>query len=574
MSTRTVKIGTRGSALALYQANLVADLLRTRCQLACELVILKTAGDVDQSRPVAELGQVGVFVKELERALLAGEVDLAVHSLKDLPTDLPPGLVLAAQPERVDAHDLLLIHPDAWEEAAEGVPLRRGARVGTSSLRRRVQLLEVRPDLVISPVRGNVPTRLDKARTGELEAVVLAAAGVTRLGLDLSTLRPWPLPRDRFVPAPGQAALGLEARADDAPLLAALAALHDPEVARATAAERELLHGLGAGCSVPLGAHALPGVDGRLLLRAVLGPAGLVPRPRLRRALVRAGDPAAAAALALRVLDPPPEPPAGESPGADALRGRRVLLLRDPARGDELTQELEARGAEARCRAATRFRPLAEPGHVSQVVRDLPAGSWVLLASPQAAQAFADALDEPARAALFQLRLGAVGPGTARELAEADLPLDLLATQSDGEGLAAELIAHLNGALPPAVLLPAARLARPELEETLTDFGVRVERLALYATEPEAPLAAAELEGVQAVVCCAPSAARAALEGATLPAGCAVVAIGPTTAAELSFLGHPAREVAATPTTAGLLAALVRVFADQAPGMPYGMGPQ
>ena len=553
-----MRIGTRGSALALYQANLVADLLRTRCGLACELVILKTAGDVDQSRPVAELGQVGVFVKELERALLAGEVDLAVHSLKDLPTDLPPGLVLAAQPERVDVHDLLLIHPGAFDEAAEHVPLRAGARVGTSSLRRRVQLLEVRPDLAIVPVRGNVPTRVDKARTGELEAVVLAAAGVTRLGLDLTTLRPWPLPPDRFVPAPGQAALGLEARADDERLLRALAAaLHDPEVARATAAERQLLHGLGAGCSVPLGAHALPGADGRLLLRAVLGPPGTPPRPRLRRALVRALDPAAAAELALRVLDPPPGPLAGQ-----ALDGKRVLLLRDPARGDELAEALEALGAEARCRPATETRPLADPGHVSQAVRDLPAGSWVLLASPQAAQAFAAALDEPARAALFHLRLGAVGPATARELAEADLPLDLLARQADGAGLAEELLAQ--GAPPPAVLLPAARLGRAELGEALAAAGVRVERLALYATEPRPPLTPGELERVDALVVFAPSAARAALEGVKLPPACAVVAIGPTTAAELAFLGHPAREVADTPTPAGVMAALARVLAHGA----------
>jgi hydroxymethylbilane synthase len=418
-----------------------------------------------------------------------------------------------------------------------------------------VQLLEVRPDLVLVPVRGNVPTRADKARTGELEAVVLAAAGVGRLGIDLGAVRPFSLPPERFVPAPGQAALGLEARADDARLLEALAALHDPEVARSTAAERQLLHGLGAGCSVPLGAHALPGADGRLLLRAVLGPGGAHPRPRLRRALVRAPDPQAAAELALRVLDPSPAPLEGP-----ALRGRRVLLLRDPARGDELVEALEALGAEARCRAATEPRPLLAPEQVRAAVRDLPRGSWVLLASPQAAQCFAAALDEPARAALFHLRLGAVGPGTARELAEADLPVDLLARRADGAGLAEELLGRA-GAPPPAVLLPAARMGRAELGEALAAAGVRVERLALYATEPCPPLGASELEHVDALVLFAPSAARAALAGVTPPPGCALVAIGPTTAGELAFLGHPAREVADAPTPAGILAALGRVFA-------------
>lgn len=556
MIRQPVRLGTRGSALALYQANLVAALVRERCGLACELVVLKTTGDVDQTRPVADLGTVGVFVKELERALLEGEVDIAVHSLKDLPTDQPASLVVAAEPERVDVHDLLLIHPDALDEGAEVLPLRASARVGTSSVRRRVQLLEARPDLEVVGLRGNVPTRVDRARTGELGAVVLAAAGVSRLGLTLAPLLPWPLPPTRFVPAPGQGALAIEARAGDQELLAALAGLHRPDVARCTAAERQLLHGLGAGCSVPLGALALPGADGGLVLRAVLGPAGAAPRPRLRRALVRAATPAAASALALRVLDP--APPAS-APACSALGGKRVLLLRDPGRGDELVEALEAQGAEARCRPATAHRPLLAPEAVQAAVRALPAGAWVLLSSPQAAESFAAALDEPTRAALFHLRLGAVGPGTARALAEADLPLDLLATRQDGAGLAQELLAGAGA--PPAALLPAARLGRPELAEALDAAGVRVERLALYATDPCPPLDPVELAGVDALVLFAPSAARAALAGVTLPPSCALVAIGPTTAAELQHVGHPARAVADAPTPAGILAALGRALA-------------
>lgn len=550
-----VRIGTRGSALALYQANLVKELLQQRCGLAAELVILKTAGDVDQSRPVAELGQVGVFTKELERALQADEVDLAVHSLKDLPTTLPEGLVLAAQPERVLVHDLLLVHPAAFDERAEGVPLAKGARVGTSSVRRKVQLLDARPDLVLAPLRGNVPTRIDKARTRELDAVVLAAAGVTRLGLDLTPLRVFRLPPERFVPAPGQAALGLECRARDVELRTALASIHDEAVGRATAAERELLHRLGAGCSVPLGALAAPTAGGGVLLRAVLGPAQETKRPRLRRALVRGATPVAAAELALRVLDPPPEEPV---PAASPLPGKRVLVLRDPGRGDELVEALAALGAEASCRAATSHRLLLEPATVRAAIKDLPRGAWVLLASPQAAQSFAGCLDEPERAALYHLRLGAVGPGTARALAEAELPVDLLARKSDGAGLAAELLA--SGARPPAVLLPAARMGRAELAEALDLAGVRVVRLALYATDPAPPLALEELLGVDAVVVAAPSAARAALLGVALPPGVALVAIGPTTAAELAHLGMSAAAVAESPTTQGVVAALARAL--------------
>ncbi|MCA8921465.1 MAG: hydroxymethylbilane synthase, partial [Planctomycetes bacterium] len=279
-----LRIGTRGSKLALYQSNRVAAMIQERLGRPCELVILKTRGDVDRSRPVADLGVVGAFTKELERALLEHEVDLAVHSLKDLPTTLPPGLTVACQPERVLVHDVLLIHPEAYRPDADGVPLRGGARLGTASLRRQAQLAAVRPDLLPVAIRGNVPTRVNMAKQGEVDAVVLAAAGVTRLELDLAPLHEHPLPTDAFLPAPAQGALGIEVRADDAELIEALQALHDPTVERATAAERELLHGLGVGCSVPLGALATVAATGEVSLRAALGPATFAAgaRPTLR----------------------------------------------------------------------------------------------------------------------------------------------------------------------------------------------------------------------------------------------------------------------------------------------------
>ncbi|MCW8140945.1 MAG: hydroxymethylbilane synthase, partial [Planctomycetota bacterium] len=210
-----VRIGTRGSELALWQAHLVADHVRA-LGLEVELVLIKTSGDLDTTRPLAELGQatgeVGLFTKEIQRALLRGEVDLAVHSLKDLPTDPTPGLTLLARPVRAPVSDLLLCHPGAVDEADPVVPLARGATVGTSSVRRRVQLLALRPDLELVSIRGNVPTRVDKARTREVDAVVLAMAGIDRLALDLAGVRRVELPPAWFVCAPGQGALGIEAR--------------------------------------------------------------------------------------------------------------------------------------------------------------------------------------------------------------------------------------------------------------------------------------------------------------------------------------------------------------------------
>jgi hydroxymethylbilane synthase len=216
-------------------------------------------------QPLHAIGGKGLFVKEIEEALLAGAIDCAVHSLKDLPAELAPGLVIAAVPEREDARDVLVA-------AGEGgvAALARGARLGTSSLRRAALVRATRPDLVVTPLRGNVDTRLRKLEAGALDALVLASAGLRRLGVQPphATF----LPPDVFVPAIGQGALAVESRADDAP---ALAALEHPETRQAVDAERAFLHAVGGSCATPLAAHASV-ADGTLMLRALIAqPDGL-----------------------------------------------------------------------------------------------------------------------------------------------------------------------------------------------------------------------------------------------------------------------------------------------------------
>lgn len=552
-----VRIGTRGSELALWQANLVSSMVQS-LGLTSELVLIKTSGDLDLSRPLAELGQqtgeVGLFTKEIQRKLLNGEVDLAVHSLKDLPTDVTPGLVLAARPVRAPVTDLLLIHPDAVDESDPVLPIMRGARVGTSSVRRRVQLLERRPDLQLLSVRGNVPTRLGKARSREVDAVVLAAAGIDRLRLDMTGVRRVELPADRFVCAPGQGALGIEARAGDAALLAALARLDDAAVRDATDAERDLLQAIGAGCSVPLGAHAVPDVAGHLVLRAVLGPAEAPDpgvRPWLRRALVRGPDARAAAALAHRILgELPPPRPAEPS----VMRGRRVLVLREGERARELVQAIEALGGHARCHAPTEDRELNAPA-LGEVFAAIAPDGWVAFASGSAVRHLVRALAPGAADMLRARRVAAVGPSTARALADADVPVDLLAADESGAGLAAALLAHFGDTRPP-VLLPAAKGGRPELGEALTAAGCHVRRVELYEATPLPPPTTDEL-AVDAIVVASPSGARGALGGcarASLQAR--IVAIGPTTADAVRALGLEVAAVAEHPTTEGVLHAL------------------
>jgi hydroxymethylbilane synthase len=242
-----IRIGTRGSALALWQAEHVRDRL-TALGHDVSLQVITTTGDRLLDRRLEAVGGKGAFLKEIEEALQAREVDLAVHSLKDVPTALPEGLALCAMLERADPRDALLSAGAGLDE------LPSGATVGTTSLRRQAQLRAVRPDLELADLRGNVDTRIRRLREGRFDAILLAMAGLARLGRADEVTEP--LDPRRFVPAPGQGAIALECRAGDTPVREAVAPLDHASTARRVAAERAFLATLGGGCNVPLGAHA------------------------------------------------------------------------------------------------------------------------------------------------------------------------------------------------------------------------------------------------------------------------------------------------------------------------------
>ncbi len=260
----SLRVGTRGSALALAQANWVKARLEERHPgLAVELVIIKTTGDKLKDVPLAQVGGKGLFIKEIEEALLAGRVDLAVHSLKDMPALVPAGLAIAAVPPREDWRDAFISHNYA---ALAEIPA--GGRVGTGSLRRRVQLLHLRPDLEIVPIRGNVDTRLRKMADLGLDALILAAAGLSRLGL--SHLGRSFLSAREMLPAISQGALGLEARSGDARVRELINFLDDSKTHIAVIAERAFLARLEGGCVVPVaGLGRLQ--DGVLFFEALIG---------------------------------------------------------------------------------------------------------------------------------------------------------------------------------------------------------------------------------------------------------------------------------------------------------------
>jgi hydroxymethylbilane synthase len=263
-------IGSRGSKLALWQAKSIQTLLsRLHPEITVELEIIKTTGDV-KTEPLSVIGGKGVFTKELEDALLAGRIDLAVHSLKDLPTILPDLLTIAAICEREDAHDALVLKGEQRLRSLKDLP--PGAVVGTSSQRRLAQLKYLRPDIVSRDLRGNVDTRLRKLDEGQYGALLLAAAGLRRLGLEgrISTL----IAIEEMLPAVGQGALGIETRANDQDTIALVSSLNHKPTQLACTSERAFLRALGGGCLLPIAAYAIVGRDELVLEGLIADPAG------------------------------------------------------------------------------------------------------------------------------------------------------------------------------------------------------------------------------------------------------------------------------------------------------------
>lgn len=479
MSTERLIIGSRGSDLAMTQSRHIAALLRAQHPgLVVEIVVISTKGDRVTDVPLAKVGGKGLFTKELEVALLDGSIDLAVHSLKDLPTELPAGLALATVPPREDPHDALISTNGLGLDA-----LPHGARVGTSSLRRRVQLLARRPDLEILDLRGNVPTRLQKLRELGLDAIVLAAAGLRRLGLqDAITERIRP---EYMLSAVGQGALGIETRADDARTLAYLAPLHDPVTAAETTAERALLAAMGGGCQVPIGAlgrvtgdqlhlsACVCSTDGTTVLRvelqgAVAEAAALGQEAARRLCAEGAG---AMVAHAVAVAEGRPLP----------LTGRRIVVTRARDGAAKLADLLTARGATVLSFATIAIEPRAQVA--------LPAAAteyaWVVFTSANAVACLANALAEAGRD-LAEFRgcgICAIGPATAEALQQRGLPVSFTPSEAVAERIA-ETFAAIGDLTGQRILLPRGNLARTILPDTLRALGAVPEECVVYNTAP------------------------------------------------------------------------------------------
>ncbi len=453
-----LRIGSRGSQLALWQARRIAARL-TELGVETEIEIIRTTGDRITGVPLARVGSKGLFTKEIEEALLARRIDLAVHSLKDLPVELPAGLALAAVPERESPFDAVV-----GKRLDELAP---GARVGTSSLRRAAQLRRLRPDVRIEDIRGNLDTRLRKLDEGGYDAILLASAGLRRLGWAARIAEI--LEPERMCPAVGQGALAVETRPAPDPAFEICARLDDPAARTAVEAERALLAALGGGCQVPLGAYAEL-LEDRLVLRAVAAD----PDSGETFSCVESGPPEQPQELGRRAARKLLESGARRivaavNSQALPLAGQTVVVTRARKQAGALSSRLRALGAEVIELPLIEFQPLEFKAP------DWTAYDWAVFTSANGVEFFFERV-EPRPGP----RICAIGPATAAALRERGLAPDLIPQEYVAESVVDALRAA--GAAGKRILLARAEEARDVIPEELAKMGAAVDVLAVYRT--------------------------------------------------------------------------------------------
>jgi len=504
----TIRLGTRSSRLALWQTNRVVELLRAgRPDLQVEVVGISTHGDETPDRPLPEIGGKGLFTEKIEEALRAGQIDAAVHSLKDLPVDDAPGTVVAAILCRDEPRDVVISRSG---QTLETLP--PGAVVGTSSTRREAQILSTRPDLLVRPIRGNVETRVGKVDAGAYDATVIAGAGVTRLGL-AGRVSEW-LDAERFLPAPGQGALAVQCRAGDSTLLSLLAALDDESLRQATDAEREFLRALGGGCAAPVAALAEPAASGGTLrLR------GRVVSTDGRRSVDVRGEGSDAGSLGRRLAEQAIQAGAGailaeartKAGQALPLAGRRILVTRARAQASALMELLARQGAIGISLPLIRTEAAGDSSRINAALAHLSEYGWVLFTSANAVDFF---FRGPVSARdAGPARMGVVGPATAEALRLHGLSPSIIAHGQTGAALATETAQQASGSIKGCrILIPCAEDAGRDAPSILREAGAEVETLPVYRTvaaEPSDEDCDRILRGVDAVMLMSGSAARA-----------------------------------------------------------------
>lgn len=488
---KTIVIGSRGSDLALWQAHFVRQQL-TELGHAVEIKIIVTKGDRIQDLSFNKIEGKGFFTKEIEEALLAGEIDLAVHSLKDLPTSSPEGLQIAALSYREDPRDLLIIRRDA-HDAAQPLWVKNGGRIGTSSARRKVQIKLLQADLDILDLRGNVPTRIQKCRDGHYDAIVLAAAGVARLQLNMDEFVTYPLDPARFVPAPAQGVLGLQIRENDAELAKVMAHLHDHAVADVVGVERETLRLFEGGCQMPVGVYCTKNGDMyEATVVKALHDEGIPLKVRLQGT-----DPSA---LPRRLIE-----------SCNKQRQGLIFVSREGQQWPVLIDQLRAHGYAVHAQSLISTQSV--PFEAEWLTPD-----WLFFVSGNAVRHFLASAVVPTGT-----RLAAVGEGSAEALQKAGFEVEFIGQGNDIEHIARQFAALAQGK---SVLCPVGSRSRRTVQQVI-EKQVQLQEVLVYETHLHTtPL---EIEPLACIIS-SPSNAEALLQSCRLAKSTLLIAMGNTTA--------------------------------------------
>ncbi|HEU0164648.1 MAG TPA: hydroxymethylbilane synthase [Thermomicrobiales bacterium] len=558
--TRPLLIGTRGSALALWQAHAVRDRLQDGAGVsAAELKVINSDGDRDKQSPLAAIGGRGVFASALQHALLAGEIDAAVHSAKDLPGLTPEGLEIAAFPERENPLDAIVSRHGVGLSELPPSPV-----IGTSSRRRAVQILALRPDATIVELRGNIDTRLRKSRSGDYDAIVIAAAGLIRMGWEDQITEV--LAIDQFTPSPGQGVLAVETRLAPDAAASAVRRLDDEVVRLAIEAERAFLQGVGGGCTSPIGAFAR--LDGDRL--EFFGMLASEDGDRIER--VHGWFPLATARD--RIFDAATRMLAsieGSWPGAPlasgqvaSLRELRVLITGTPAVADGQAAQLELEGAIPVYVPTVRIEPAGDQVAIDRAAGSLVDGDvdWLVVTSANAVAPIAERLGGR-REIAPSVQVAVVGERTAEALSNAGIRVDIVAGGGGATGLLAALEAQEM--VGQRVLCLLSDIARSELVDGVRARGADVEVVIAYRTIAVDELdpglrESLKAEPVDGVFFSSPSAVASlrTLLGADANVldRAHLVAIGETTAEAMREVGLTVGAIASSPDPAAMIAAL------------------
>lgn len=467
-------IGSRGSQLALYQANFIKSLLASR-NVAADIKIIKTTGDKIDYLSFDKIEGKGFFTKELEEALLTGEIDMAVHSLKDLSTQMPPGLRIGAYCNPEDPSELLLVRPEAFDDRQK-LYMKRGGTLGTSSVRRQAQAAYFRPDLKIEPLRGNVPTRIQKLREGRFDAILLARAGVERLKIDTGDLKRIVLDRFEFIPAPGQGILAIEIRDDDLKTGSIVASLNEPDAEATALLERGLLARFEGGCQLPL-AVTSEKRGGKFLLKAFLG----------KRSYDGWSQPAVFAGASDDIIE---------------LQEKAYRALSDVDGKEPQRKSAKVLITRSREEAASFFLNFSDkitpvyypdfaivPEYDSVQTRSildrLSEFDWIIFTSKNSVRIFNKILEDNSLAIDNRTRVAAVGKKTAEYLEFLDWKVAFYPMEESSLGLLKELPQIIDGDHK-KILLPLGLEAPDVLQNGLKALGHSVQRINIYRTTPAA----------------------------------------------------------------------------------------